>query len=253
MSKSIKLIDLFLKERTAHFPPTQQKMSFERHATYKTFGDFKYHLNMPDEWILNELPGTGRECWNCVGNIDHGDCDGFAMWRGIILGYCANCAKNYEGKRCRGFVGLGLESDLFEYQSAFDTYLGHVDFENYGCLADNEMHSMENRKCDLEERIDHFIAEVKAMFDEANKYTASTYGRICVYSKIYEIVNDNIDEFKHAPRLATLFDTIRTSILRNLSDVGTLTMKHGKDPEFLEAIVRLSNAMLSVLAKLGTA
>jgi hypothetical protein len=160
MSKSIKLIDFFLKEITAHFPPTQQKMSFERHATYKTFGDFKYHLNMPDEWILNELPGTGRECLNCVGDRDHGDCDGFAMWRGIILGYCANCAKNYEGKRCRGFVGVGLESDLFEYQSAFDTYLGHVDFENYGCLADNEMHTMENRKCDLEDIIQDYTGDI---------------------------------------------------------------------------------------------
>jgi hypothetical protein len=107
---------------------------------------------------------------------------------------------------------------------------------------------------DLEkERIDNFIAQVNSMFFEAEKYTASTYGRICVYSEIYEVVNGNIDEFKHAPRLATLCDSIRESALRNLSSVGKLTMKHGKDTEFLEAIVRLSTAMLTVLAKLGSA
>jgi len=106
---------------------------------------------------------------------------------------------------------------------------------------------------DSEEKINNFIAEVKAMFFEAEKYTDSTYGRICVYSEIYEVVNANIDEFKHAPRLARLFDSIRESALRNLSSVGKMTMKHGKDPEFLEAIVRLSTVMISVLAKLGSA
>lgn len=103
------------------------------------------------------------------------------------------------------------------------------------------------------EKIDNLFAEIKAMFVEAEKYTASTYGRVCVYSEVYEVVNDNIDEFKHEPRLAKLFDSIRESALRNLSDVGPLSTKYGKDPEFLEAIVRLSTAMLSVLAKLGSA
>jgi hypothetical protein len=141
-------------------------MSIERHATYKTFGDFKYHLNFPDEWILNEIPSTGRECKNCVGNREHGDCDGFAMWRGIILGYCANCARDYDGNRGRGFVGLGIESDLFEYHSAFDTYLGYVDFENYGSLADNEEHTLENRKDKLEDVIQDYTGDIDEERDD---------------------------------------------------------------------------------------
>jgi hypothetical protein len=32
-----------------------------------------------------------------------------------------------------------------KYPSAFDLYLGEVDFENYGDLADNEEHTVENR------------------------------------------------------------------------------------------------------------
>jgi hypothetical protein len=135
------------------FPETLDRMSIERNEHYKTFGDFKYHLNMPDEWILNELPHTGRECGNCVGNRQHGDCNGFAMWRGIILGYCANCAIGYEGKRGRGFMGLGNESNMFQYPSAFQLYLGYVDFENYGDLAENEEHTIENRNGGLEDII----------------------------------------------------------------------------------------------------
>jgi hypothetical protein len=126
-------------------------MSIERYETYKTFAGFRYHLNFPDEWILNELPHTGRECCNCVGNRDKGDYDGFAMWRGIILGYCANCADDYEGKRGRGFMGFGNELPMFTLPSAFTLYLGDVDFENYGDLADNEEHTVENK---MEEQAD---------------------------------------------------------------------------------------------------
>jgi hypothetical protein len=116
-------------------------MSIEKHATYKTFGDFKYHLNFPDEWILNERPHTGRQCYNCVGN---GDNIGYAMWRGIILGYCANCAETYDGKRGKGFLELGVEVSKLKYPSAFKLYLGTVDFENYGDIADNEEDTLEN-------------------------------------------------------------------------------------------------------------
>ena len=130
-------------------------MSIERNETYKTFKGFKYHLNIPDEWILNELPLTGRECWNCVGRP--GECDGFAMWRTIILGYCGNCAEDYQGERGKGFIGLGVENNINDYQSAFDLYLGPVDFETYGDLADNDEDTVENRMHIIEE--ERFLEE----------------------------------------------------------------------------------------------
>jgi hypothetical protein len=117
-------------------------MSIEIKEGYKAFGGFKYHLNFPDEWILNELPDTGRQCWNCVGKKDN---RGHAMWRGIIIGYCANCAPSYEGQRGRGFLGLGIEKILHKYKSACSLYLGAVDFETLGDLADNPEDTMENR------------------------------------------------------------------------------------------------------------
>ena len=129
-------------------------MSIERHETYKTFAGFKYHLNVPDEWILNELPHTGRECWNCVGR--EGACDGFAMWRGIVLGYCANCSLDYDGERGKGFMGFGVECSWNSFESAFDLYLGPIDFDTYGDLADNEEDTIENREASLKEEQEHY-------------------------------------------------------------------------------------------------
>ena len=115
--------------------------------TYKVYNGIKYHRNFPDKWILNELPSTGRDCHNCIGT--NGNHDGFAMWRKIVLGYCANCAESYEGTRGRGFYCYGIEFDCPEYESAFSLYLGNVDFENYGDLQDNPMHTVKNREFEL--------------------------------------------------------------------------------------------------------
>jgi hypothetical protein len=116
----------------------------EYFPTHKTFCGVHYHLKFPDEWINDELPNTGRECYNCVGanNIS-----GYAMWRGIILGYCANCAKDYDYTRGRGFIGYGLEKNGRDHhQSAFNIYLGEIDWSNYGDLAMNPDHTLENRE-----------------------------------------------------------------------------------------------------------
>lgn len=114
---------------------------------YKTFCGFKYHKKFPDEWILNEKPNTGRECWNCVGNRDN---KGFAMWRGVIIGYCQNCATDYDMTRGRGFIRYGVENDC-SGPTAFDLYLGEIDWDNYGDLEANPEDTLENRRVFLEE------------------------------------------------------------------------------------------------------
>jgi hypothetical protein len=110
---------------------------------YKTYRGFKYHLNFPNGWIINEEPFTGRECNNCVGNDNS---PGFAMWRGIILGYCANCAFHYNGNRGRGFYAHAVEfirpNNVGD--SVFDTYLKDIDLENTGDINDNPEDTIEN-------------------------------------------------------------------------------------------------------------
>jgi hypothetical protein len=108
---------------------------------YKIYGGLKYHMNFPDEWILDELPDTGRECVNCVGKDMK---TGYAMWRGIVLGYCSNCAEEYEGKRGPGFYAHGVETYMKNSISVYDTYLHDVDLEILGDPAENPKDTMEN-------------------------------------------------------------------------------------------------------------
>ena len=139
----------FIKNK-GHINPQEMSTMTEIQygSDYKTFGGFKYHLNFPDEWILNELPNTGRECKNCVGD---GDNKGYGMWRGIVLGYCTNCAMDYDMARCRGFIGCGVEAHTNSniVRSAFE-YLGEIDWDNYGDLEVNPNDTLENRAYFLE-------------------------------------------------------------------------------------------------------
>jgi hypothetical protein len=102
------------------------------------------------------------------------------------------------------------------------------------------------------DRVKDFTDELMAMFFEAQKYEESTLGRLCVYHEIYEVVDSSINEFKDVPRLAKLFATIRETSLRLVGEVARTAMKHGNEPEFLEATIGLSNVIMRVLAKLGT-
>ena len=104
-----------------------------------------------------------------------------------------------------------------------------------------------------EDRVKDFMDELRAMFFEAQKYEESALGRLCVYREIYEVVDSSINEFKDDSRLATLFASIRITSLRLVGEVGRTAMKHGNDPEFLQATIGLSNVLMRVLAKLGPA
>jgi len=131
------------------------KIEYPEGKDYKTYRGFRYHLNFPDEWILYEKEDTGRACANCVGRPSQftglPDMTGFAMWRGIILGYCSNCAHHdYTYERGRGFMGDGVEHPNTAV-SAFDMYLGEIDFETLGDLDMNPDNTLENQEKTLEE------------------------------------------------------------------------------------------------------
>jgi hypothetical protein len=108
------------------------------------------------------------------------------------------------------------------------------------------------KKKEPEDPSKEFVAYLKCLFFEVDKYDMSSYMRACVLGDLYEFVDDHVDQFKDVPRLAKTFDAIRQSCLRILPDLGTLAMKKGKDPEFAQALSHLSNMLLRVLAKLGS-
>ena len=85
-----------------------------------------YYIGFPVEWATSHLPETGPDqCDNCA----H-----FGMYNGNFIGYCSNCAHYiYNGTRGRGFIDIGVESNVEDVCSAFDTYLKDLDI-NTGAL-----------------------------------------------------------------------------------------------------------------------
>jgi len=83
-----------------------------------------YAMQIPDEWILNELPNTGRKCKKCIKQ---------AMWRSVLIGYCEDCAVLYDYKRGPGFYGKAVEYYFNEDEKmihcAYKTYLKDVNLD----------------------------------------------------------------------------------------------------------------------------
>jgi len=131
----------FMKTET--IAPENVVDKIEYHQNFKTYCGWKYHVNFPDKWILNEIQGTGRQCGNCVGTLEN--INGRATWRGIILGYCANCAQYvYKESRGSGFWEYGAE---FRYEwdpTAYQTYLRNTDLQLLGDVEEYPMYTIEN-------------------------------------------------------------------------------------------------------------
>jgi len=144
---------------------------------YKTYRGYKYHLNFPDEWILDELPETGRECWNCVGRPGCSQ-QGYGMWRGLILGYCMNCVQDYEGKRGCGFLGFGVERGHCHVSyigtAAYDTYLKGEYLDEMGDVSAYPEDTLENHFQLIQEEQQNLPDEVEEddcdIFSEDDEY-----------------------------------------------------------------------------------
>jgi len=115
--------------------------------TYKTYDNHLYALQFPDEWILNQKNGTGTECTNCLVR---------ASWRGVLIGYCLNCASDYVD-RGKGFYNYAVEymaisdsnsvtAENTEKSSAFDTYLRGISLEDIGDIDFNPEHTVEENE-----------------------------------------------------------------------------------------------------------
>jgi hypothetical protein len=68
---------------------------------YYVYRDNKYHYSFPERWARNQKFGTGYDCEKCIE---------VARCRGLLFGYCDNCAIiEYKGKRGKGVHYLGYE------------------------------------------------------------------------------------------------------------------------------------------------
>jgi hypothetical protein len=120
--------------------PTEIRMF----KTYKSYENHLYALQFPDEWILQQKNGTGTDCTNCLVR---------ASWRGVLIGYCMNCANDYID-RGKGFYNYAVEDlansdansvavENTDKSSAFDTYLRGISLEDIGDIDFNPEHTIE--------------------------------------------------------------------------------------------------------------
>jgi len=92
-----------------------------------------YTKQFPREWALKHLPYTGPK--NCE------NCKYYGSWNGVFIGYCSNCAEEYQQDRGNGFIDIGEEKpndkflkDLYyenDY-SAKNTYLKNINPDDIG-------------------------------------------------------------------------------------------------------------------------
>jgi hypothetical protein len=106
--------------------------------TFKTYNDELYALEFPEEWMMNHKKGTGPDCLNCLAH---------ASWRGVLIGYCGNCATEYDGfSRGPGFCGFAVEyivEDRPTENSAFNTYLDGAFLDEIGDIEFNPSDTIE--------------------------------------------------------------------------------------------------------------
>jgi len=103
---------------------------------YYSYRGKLYAPTFPEEWAKTHLRHTGPN--NCA------NCAKYGYWKGVFIGYCANCAIYYNGYRGRGFIYYGKEvtydyitgqllpCDTNTTKSVFDTYLKGVELEYVG-------------------------------------------------------------------------------------------------------------------------
>ena len=154
----------------AQFNPREFVVCGDRLQYYSYDGEL-YTETFPREWVENCKSGTGpRDCKECAR---------YGSWNGVFIGYCTNCAVEYEYKRGLGFVygDEFLDSDLkegkkivigrrylllegVEFVSAADTYLKDIKLNDIG---DKDFNDSQVEKLEYDE-------EFRILYSEDGNY-----------------------------------------------------------------------------------
>lgn len=139
---------------------------------FKVYNNELYALEYPDAWIMSHKQGTGPECYNC---LDH------ASWRGVLIGYCGNCATKYENySRGPGFCGKAVEHktpNCSQQNSAYYTYLKNANLQNIGNIEFNPCHTIYDHivwKKTINDEHDEYECEYDAYSSDSTESTNST-------------------------------------------------------------------------------
>ena len=170
----------------AQFNPREFVVCGDRLQYYSYDGEL-YTETVPREWVENCKSGTGpRDCKECAR---------YGSWNGVFIGYCTNCAVEYEYKRGLGFVygDEFLDSDLkegeeivlgrryllledMEFVTAVDTYLKDINLDDIG---DKDFNDSRVEKLEYDE-------EFRMLYSDGVGYGNYGYGVKVLTSEDYD-------------------------------------------------------------------
>ncbi len=84
----------------------------------------KYHIRFPMEWAHNHMTISINGYEDKSGPKDCGNCDVYGSIRGVFVGYCSNCLRNYiETGELRGnLVAPGLSVNMLRNEDIWAQY-----------------------------------------------------------------------------------------------------------------------------------
>ena len=101
---------------------------------FYVFKGIVYDRHFPIEWAMN--PKKIDNDFTC-GPTDCLNCLDYGSYNGVFIGYCANCAQEYDYQRGNGFVDYGEEfkhEGFYDENSVWNTYLKYVSLNEIGFL-----------------------------------------------------------------------------------------------------------------------
>jgi hypothetical protein len=114
------------------------KLIYTNGDNFYVFKGISYDKHFPIEWAMNpkkidnDFQCGPPDCLNC---LDYGS------YNGVFIGYCANCAGEYDYQRGNGFIDYGEEfkdEGFYDENSVWNTYLKYVNLDEIGFLPKEE-------------------------------------------------------------------------------------------------------------------
>jgi len=84
-----------------------------RQGKYYVINGIKYDEHFPQKWAVDHMKGTDDFCYE-VGPEVCFNCRYYGKIRGVFVGYCINCADEYNFKRGNGFGFKQTQEEMWE-------------------------------------------------------------------------------------------------------------------------------------------
>ena len=101
----------------------------------------------------------------------------------------------------------------------------------------------------VEERVEDvvlFMREAKTLLDELNEWDVLS-ARLGGLLEFYEYIIEFMPQFKDDPKIASFVASIKVRVPAQFEEFGEILKKHAGDEDMLNAIDKLTHAMLCLL------